>query len=934
MQGNRVFGTKNYDHILQFKQGVWETVFTLEETHFKRNGNPTPKYFELFCVNDNTDTFILKTHIDDFKQFEDYDTIDYHLLIKDKDKYKYAGLMHTELSNHALNSLNPHGPMLLLNTDSSSDAWIIGERAFDYKFQSVNFDWTKYVLFKYSGGRIERKNDLILDSAHFPELFKQIVCPSSYRLGTTGWTGHRPNAPIFNHARTKMLLRAGRVPIDPKPDFVSDDSIYFLQFDFDAVTGDISFDKVIYRYKHCKLTGVRKIPNCECFDAFPQFYSPDDQVLYAYAYGGYYPSKGYGYRLDSINQVYLTDRYILQFDVNSKENEPVGVIPLNSFIDSKNFTIDLKFIGPDAKLYIMPYVWTPKPNSFSYQKMYRLKFPDKLGALSQLEIVKDTLLSTNNWRGNHQDHPYLSLDVRETKCTQKVAFNNQSPPNRYEKFMLFFGDGDSAVLKNSHDSVNHTYKNPGTYAIWLRATTAHGYVQWREYEHTVGVAHTVPKAVFTSADTAGCQWIAFQFQDKSEVRYKYKPVTYTWLFGDGNDTMITYPQWPPQNPTSVIHTYTKDGLYPVSLVVYDGYCADTVTMNREVRILPAPQPGITLNALSGCSPLGVTAARTYADPIDSLNWNWGDGQTSTVFNNPAEASHIYNHSQTTDQKYTVIQTLFGPTGCVTQDSQEISVRPGFEKDYIPSLIRASVEGEKEVQVQWHKHENATFYHLYKNSEFFIKWSDTIFKEPFNSPRQDYYQIEAVNVCDQKSPMSRIGKLIELQGQTQNNRVALLQWTAYEDWPDGVAHYRVETKRNGVFETLHQTGVKEYTDNEYIESGAYERCYRIAAVRADKTDIISHSNTLCLEYESVIFVPNAFSPNDDGVNDEFVPFNIGLKEYTLSIYNRWGEKISEGKLWDGKIAGQAVPNGLYIYRITGKTGKDEQVFMQGEVMVVR
>jgi len=57
--------------------------------------------------------------------------------------------------------------------------------------------------------------------------------------------------------------------------------------------------------------------------------------------------------------------------------------------------------------------------------------------------------------------------------------------------------------------------------------------------------------------------------------------------------------------------------------------------------------------------------------------------------------------------------------------------------------------------------------------------------------------------------------------------------------------------------------------------------------------------------SGVFIPNAFSPNNDGKNDIFKPMVFGnVSQYRFSIYNRWGEKIFETsdpqKGWDGKI----------------------------------
>ena len=69
-----------------------------------------------------------------------------------------------------------------------------------------------------------------------------------------------------------------------------------------------------------------------------------------------------------------------------------------------------------------------------------------------------------------------------------------------------------------------------------------------------------------------------------------------------------------------------------------------------------------------------------------------------------------------------------------------------------------------------------------------------------------------------------------------------------------------------------------------------------------------------------YLPNAFTPNGDGLNDIFkaVPKYDYISKYQLSIYNRWGQQIFECNDidcgWDGNYKGKASPNGAYIYKI--------------------
>lgn len=94
--------------------------------------------------------------------------------------------------------------------------------------------------------------------------------------------------------------------------------------------------------------------------------------------------------------------------------------------------------------------------------------------------------------------------------------------------------------------------------------------------------------------------------------------------------------------------------------------------------------------------------------------------------------------------------------------------------------------------------------------------------------------------------------------------------------------------------------------------------------SDTINIISNNCGECYFY-----APNAFSPNNDNINDTFFPKSqCDLSSFELTIYNRWGElmyksnKITEG--WDGTINNEQVLSGVYVYTISytpaGKTPK--------------
>lgn len=94
---------------------------------------------------------------------------------------------------------------------------------------------------------------------------------------------------------------------------------------------------------------------------------------------------------------------------------------------------------------------------------------------------------------------------------------------------------------------------------------------------------------------------------------------------------------------------------------------------------------------------------------------------------------------------------------------------------------------------------------------------------------------------------------------------------------------------------------------------------------------------------VVYIPTAFSPNGDGLNDEFKPEECYMGYYEMEIYNRWGQKIFESnnreKGWGGEFNGQASPQGIYLYKITfdalyGTGGVKKRYNLTGSVMLIR
>lgn len=89
----------------------------------------------------------------------------------------------------------------------------------------------------------------------------------------------------------------------------------------------------------------------------------------------------------------------------------------------------------------------------------------------------------------------------------------------------------------------------------------------------------------------------------------------------------------------------------------------------------------------------------------------------------------------------------------------------------------------------------------------------------------------------------------------------------------------------------------------------------------------------------VFMPSAFSPNADAVNDFFGPsFHQGIIRYELNIFSRWGPKIYGSTDpfpgWDGNYQGESCPEGVYIYTLSYVTDVQTVSHLQGTITLIR
>ncbi|QHS63703.1 T9SS type B sorting domain-containing protein [Chitinophaga agri] len=90
---------------------------------------------------------------------------------------------------------------------------------------------------------------------------------------------------------------------------------------------------------------------------------------------------------------------------------------------------------------------------------------------------------------------------------------------------------------------------------------------------------------------------------------------------------------------------------------------------------------------------------------------------------------------------------------------------------------------------------------------------------------------------------------------------------------------------------------------------------VTGMNCVKTDLV----TINVTFNNSLYIPTAFTPNADGVNDLFVIKSRGVATYNIQIFSRWGQLLfnstNPGEHWDGRYKGVLQPAGSYIYVVT-------------------
>lgn len=288
------------------------------------------------------------------------------------------------------------------------------------------------------------------------------------------------------------------------------------------------------------------------------------------------------------------------------------------------------------------------------------------------------------------------------------------------------------------------------------------------------------------------------------------------------------------------------------------------------------------------------------------------------------------------------------------------IRSNFTVSIPPAkLIRASVENNKTVTLDWLG--GVTYksfrFRLEKSTDGvnYFGLDSLLGLNQFNYTDNDvfvnensyYYRVRIMDTCGNFSTPSAIGKTIYLKADTSLELLPKLSWSAYQDWEFGVAYYDVYRRQNDG--TWLMLGTKNGNDTSFTDNispivGQSEYCYYVVAHKNGPPafpnrdiNIVSNSNIACSPVRTTLYIPSAFSPNNDGINDRLVVKGLYIKNFKMTIFNRWGQVVFKSEnvdqTWDGTMKSEAPIMDVYHYSINALGSDGKPINVSGNVTLI-
>ena len=504
--------------------------------------------------------------------------------------------------------------------------------------------------------------------------------------------------------------------------------------------------------------------------------------------------------------------------------------------------------------------------------------------------------------------PLISFVSSADEACQGTGITFESTSSNFSEIQWTFGDGESSFLP----TVEKHYAQAGTYDVSLQGLGENGCGASASMSVTV---HSIPVADYVVPTLENCAPFDICPMNTSVGGFNHQ-----WTFGDGFTVEEEQP----------CYTFTNESdgiLYRhVVLTVSNAFgCADTA--DKVFTIFPLPNTNFQFAENTTCeypyvlNPIGI--GETFA------GYNWSvNGTLASTSDNP-------NLQLTAPGTYVIGLEATNIFGCQGESDRTFVIYPEAVANFEASRENGCIE----LPVSFNNTStNAVSY----------QWS---FGDGGSSVALNpSYTFEEQGVYDVQLIVTSVHGCIDTL--TRHNFI--------ETYPLPVADFKVSNSVASVFDpsfefenlsvdgvtyTWHfgdgETSSEEHPIHEYAYPGTWQ-VRMIAENMFGCTDEVTR--TVQVDNDFQVYIPNSFTPNNDGLNDVFKPEMEGLEfvtKYMFRVYDKWGTVIFESEdpkdawLGDVRDSNEYTINSTYRYQLIIEIEQSAETKMyDGVVTIVR
>jgi len=466
------------------------------------------------------------------------------------------------------------------------------------------------------------------------------------------------------------------------------------------------------------------------------------------------------------------------------------------------------------------------------------------------------------------------------QATKRILINQSTPGNVFGDMQLapdgkiyisLYSKGYISIIDNPN-TLGATYIEKGI-EISGRGYTRIGRMSLPNFAQDLTILD--PEADFFFAEN--CVASPIIFTDSSLFVDATTIDEWLWNFDDTASGLLDSSS--SANPQ---HTYNTAGTYDVQLIITEGCKKDTIV--KTVVIAPLP----SVIALPDTTVCPYATIQLNAVGAASYIWSPSSDLSNDTIANPQVAPDI-------SVKYIVAG--IDSNGCINKDTADLNVYP---LPLVDAGSNTTICIEDSIQLQ------ATGGDQYQWLNA-VLLSDTTISNPIASPVNTItYYVKAVDSITTCSATDSV--LITVKGLT---KVAISINDSFKICQESSVQLNVSGANRYLWEPM--IPINDLDSSNPKVSPDASTIYTVVGFDDCTSDTVS---TVVEVINCTIFVPNAFSPNGDGENDIFQIRGDGISQFSLKIYDRWGNQVFENNGGTASVLGGSTLSGAEGWDATG------------------